>query len=206
MAVKSSFLNMVLALGTITLVCSALLAGVYVLTAEPIAKAAEAKTQAAIAAVLPDFESLETKTAEDGSTYTLGYDAEGNVVGVVVNASSVGFGGPIRMMVGFRPDGTIYNTSVLEHSETPGLGAKCTGEFAEQFKGFDPAVKTLKVSKDGGDVDAITASTITSRAYCVALENAVAAFRAIACEPAPCEVEVVEEVIVTENEEEQSNE
>jgi len=82
--------------------------------------------------------------------------------------------------VGFRPDGSIYNTAVLSHSETPGLGAKCVEEgFAAQFRGFDPASKRLAVKKDGGDVDAITASTITSRAYCVALENAVATFRTL---------------------------
>ena len=67
------------------------------------------------------------------------------------------------------------------HAETPGLGAKCTSDaaFIDQFKGFDPAVSRLAVRKDGGDVDAITASTITSRAYALAIANAVAAFQNI---------------------------
>ena len=78
-------------------------------------------------------------------------------------------------MVGVLPDGTVYNTSVLECSETPGLGAKCqdaASAFRKQFEGF-PADKSLTEKKDGGDVDAITASTITSRAFTLAVSNAV---------------------------------
>ena len=76
----------------------------------------------------------------------------------------------------------MYNTSVLSHSETPGLGAKCTSDqkFMNQWKGFNPQVKKLSVRKDGGDVDAITASTITSRAYTQAVENALNKFKEIA--------------------------
>ena len=72
----------------------------------------------------------------------------------------------------------MYNTSVLSHSETPGLGAKCTTDtkFMDQWRGFDPSVKQLSVKKDGGDVDAITASTITSRAYTQAVANALLLF------------------------------
>ena len=95
-----------------------------------------------------------------------------------MKSSTVGFGGPLTLMVGVLPDGSVYNTSVLSHSETPGLGAKCTTDehFISQFRGFDPAAKTLAVKKDGGDLDAITASTITSRAYALAVSNAVAVF------------------------------
>ena len=83
-------------------------------------------------------------------------------------------------MVGVLPDGTIYNTKVLSHSETPGLGAKCTEPaFADQFKGFDPSVKKLSVKKDGGDIDAITAATITSRAYTETVALAVAVSEAV---------------------------
>ena len=81
-------------------------------------------------------------------------------------------------MSGVNASYSISNTSVLSHSETPGLGAKCTTDpkFVSQWAGFDPSVKKLTVKKDGGDVDAITASTITSRAYALAVENALAAF------------------------------
>jgi len=176
MATKSTFGNMVLCLGVITLVCGSLLAGAYVLTEEPIAACAATKKQAAIASVLPQFSSM--KETAGGDFVAFGKDSL--AVGYVVNTSSIGFGGPIDLMVGFRPDGSIYGVSVLGHSETPGLGAKCTENFfISQFKGFNPAVKRLSVKKDGGDVDAITASTITSRAFCAALDSAVEKFKTI---------------------------
>lgn len=181
MAVKSSFVNMVLCLSTVTLVCSALLAYVYTVTEEPVRQAAEARTQKAIAEVTPAFNSLEDAVTEDGTSYIIAKDNAGEAVAYVLNAASVGFGGKLSLMVGFLPDGTIYRTAVLSHSETPGLGAKCTDPaFAGQFEHFDTSSKVLSVRKDGGDVDAITASTITSRAYCKALQNAADAYRAIA--------------------------
>lgn len=203
MAVKNSLLNMVLCLGIITLVCAALLAGVNVLTEEPIARAKAQKETKAIEKVAPAFAFLEKKTAGD-TEYYVAYAADSTVAGYVVNAVSSGFGGPIKMMVGFYADGRICNTSVLEHSETPGLGAKCTDpRFADQFKSFDPAVSQLKVRKDKGDVDAITASTITSRAYCAAIENAVAVYNAVA--PAAAEPQDVVD-LANETMEEQCNE
>ena len=191
MAVKSSFKNMTICLFAICLVCSALLAGVYALTAEPIAAAAAAKNEAAIKQVLPDAAVTieEERTVEmDGVAYTynLAYDEPGNTVGCAINVSSLGFGGPIAIKVGFDANGVIWNAKVLSQSETPGLGAKCVEPaFSDQFKGFDPAQKKLTVKKDGGDVDAITASTITSRAYSAALQTAVKVFQTIAGTPMP---------------------
>lgn len=167
---------MVLCLGVITLVCGALLSGVYVLTEDAIAASAAAKRQQAVTSVLPSFTTME-QTA-DGDVVAYGDDSA--PVGFVVSSSATGFGGVISLMVGFRPDGSIYGVSVLEHSETPGLGAKCTDEaFISQFEGFNPAVRKLSVSKDGGDVDAITASTITSRAFCAALDQAVKKYQTL---------------------------
>jgi len=184
MAVKSSFKNMVMCLLVICLVCSALLAGVYALTKSPIEAAAQAKTNNAIAQVVPDFdgEPAMATIQVDGKDYVYYTVSKGgNIAGYAIQASSSGFGGALNLMVGMTASGEIYNTSVLSHSETPGLGAKCTEPaFSDQFKGFNPFKKKLAVRKDGGDVDAITASTITSRAYCAALENAVAAYSAIA--------------------------
>ena len=79
------------------------------------------------------------------------------------------------------PDGTVYNTSVLTCNETPGLGAKCTSDagFMNQWKNLTPD-KVIKVKKDGGDIDAITASTITSRAYALAVSNAVEFVKSLA--------------------------
>lgn len=192
MAVKSSFKNMTLCLFLICLVCSSLLAGVYALTKSPIEEAAKAKNEAAIKEVLPEnatsIEQERTVTMGDKEySYNLAYDEQGNTVGCAINVSTLGFGGPILIKVGFDSEGVIYNTKVLSQSETPGLGAKCTevGGFAEQFKGFNPSEKKLSVKKDGGDVDAITASTITSRAYTAGLATAVEVFRTIAQTPMP---------------------
>lgn len=188
MAVQSSFRNMSVCLLVICLVCSTLLAGVYALTKEPIDVASAAKNQAAIMEVLPPCASVEEERSVDmdGQTYTynLAYDDKGDVAGCAVNVSAVGFGGPVIIKVGFDKDGVIWNTKVLSQSETPGLGAKCVEPlFADQFKGFDPAQKKLAVKKDGGDVDAITASTITSRAYVSGLAQAVRVLAAIAGTP-----------------------
>ena len=194
MAVKSSFKNMTICLFAICLVCSALLAGVYALTAEPIAAAAAAKNEAAIKEVLPESAAAveEERTVElDGQSYTynLAYDAQGNTVGCAINVSTLGFGGPISIKVGFDADGLIWNKKVLSQAETPGLGAKCTeAGFADQFRQFNPAEKSLKVKKDGGDVDAITASTITSRAYAAGLLTAVKVFEAILTTPMPLDM------------------
>ena len=184
MAVKSSFMNMTLCLLAICLVCSGLLAGVYALTKEPIDAAAKAKNEAAILEVLPKNAATieEERTVEyEGATYTynLAYDEKGEVVGCAVNVAPVGFGGPVLIKVGFKVNAQtglniVWNTKVLSQAETPGLGAKCVEPaFASQFKELDPAAKKLYVKKDGGDIDAITASTITSRAYVYGVATAV---------------------------------
>ena len=191
MAVKSSFKNMTICLFAICVVCSSLLAGVYALTKEPIDAAARAKNEAAIKEVLPSSAvSIEQERTVDfeGATYTynLAYDQQGNTVGCAINVAPVGFGGPIMIKVGFDANGVICNTKVLSQAETPGLGAKCVEPaFAEQFKGWNPSQKKLAVKKDGGDVDAITASTITSRAYADGLALASKVFQAIGQTPMP---------------------
>ena len=208
MAVKSSFKNMTICLCAICVVCSSLLAGVYALTKEPIDAAAKAKNEAAIMEVLPEtvvkVEKEWTVEFEGASyTYNLAYDELGNTVGCAINVAPVGFGGPVSIKVGFDVNGVIWNTKVLSQSETPGLGAKCVEPaFADQFKGFDPSAKKLAVKKDGGDVDAITASTITSRAYSEGLALAVKVFNAIVSTPMPLEevAETVETVEAVEDE------
>ena len=180
MAAKSNLTNMVLVLGLTCLLCSAILGGAYVLTKEPIAAAAAEKTNQAIAQVLPHFTSVEYNA--EGKYYTA-MDEE-TLVGYAIETTTVGFGGPLSLIVGVTPDGVVYNTSVLSHAETPGLGAKCTtdAKFMDQWRGFDPSIKKLSVKKDGGDVDAITASTITSRAYTLAVENALNTFKELSNE------------------------
>jgi electron transport complex protein RnfG len=100
----------------------------------------------------------------------------GNLVGTAIETySKKGFSGMIKLMVGLAPDGTIINISVLSHNETPGLGDKIDkkkSDFSLQFNGKNPSTFKLSVKKDRGDVDAITASTISSRAYCDAVQRA----------------------------------
>ena len=186
MAAESNLKNMVMVLGLTCLACSAVLGGAYAITKEPIDAAAKAKTDRAIGAVLPAFDETSYESVDvDGKTYNY-YKAVkgGETVGYAVESSVVGFGGPLSLVVGVTPDGVVHNTSVLSHAETPGLGAKCNtdAKFMAQWEGFDPSAKILSVKKDGGDVDAITASTITSRAYTEAVKNALAAVSVISGE------------------------
>ena len=133
----------------------------------------------------------------------------GETVGYAVESTVVGFGGPLSLMVGVTPDGVVFNTSVLSHSETPGLGAKCNtdAKFMAQWEGFNPREKILSVKKDGGDVDAITASTITSRAYTLAVENALKVFALLGDPSSPSAPQDDNTVILSDSEEsvEQNN-
>lgn len=177
---ESSFKNMVLVLLSITLIASFSLAAVYNLTKEPIAKAQQAKKEAAIKQVVPDFEQLESVSVVPdggGDPVIINKAIKGDeVVGYAVETySDRGFGGRVQLMIGFIPDGTIFNTAVLKHSETPGLGDKmdaAKSAFPTQFKNQNPESFVLKVKKDGGNVDAITAATISSRAFCDGVQRA----------------------------------
>ena len=178
MAAESSLKNMAMCLTVVCLVCSAILGVVYAVTYDPIQAAEQKALVASISKVLPEGGDLsEAATAEfEGQPfeyYTL--TEGGSASAYAVKSTTVGFGGPLTIMVGVLPDGTVYNTSVLTCNETPGLGAKCTSDqgFMNQWKNLSPD-KVIKVKKDGGDIDAITASTITSRAYSLAVSNAVA--------------------------------
>ena len=142
-------LGLVLSLTIISGVCAAVLAYVDSITKEPIRETAEKNREAAKQAVLCGEE---------------GYTAEGTC--------KDGYGGDITLMVGFKKDKkTVISYKVLAASETPGLGMKLkTPEFADQFKGKDG--RALKVKKDGGEIEAITSATITSRAVCRAIADA----------------------------------
>ena len=176
---------MALCLTVVCLVCSAILGGIYVLTYEPIQQANENILKTGIGRVLPEGTRIsEEQTVEAGGqsySYYTACDEQGAAVAYAIKSNTIGFGGTLSLMVGVLTDGTVYNTSVLSHSETPGLGAKCDSDegFMAQWRGLAPD-KVIKVRKDGGDIDAITASTITSRAYALAVSNAVAVAKYIA--------------------------
>jgi len=182
---ESTFMSMVATLFTVTLVAAGLLGTVYALTKEPIRLAELKKKNEAIQVVVPGFDnepSQEVKSIYmDGDSIYL-YTARkgGEVLGTAVETfTNQGFNGRFKLMVGFAPDGTIIDIAVIQQSETPGLGSKMEkgkSDFSLQFMGKNPATFKLAVKKDRGDVDAITASTITSRAYCDAVARAYRAF------------------------------
>ena len=183
---ESSLKNMALALTGFSVLAGGILGWVNGVTAEPI-KQANAKTLSdAIAIVVPGFDNNPAESAEtvelDGISYKI-YKATkgGEYIGAAVESSSMGFGGDLKVLVGFDPEGKIIDYSVLAHAETPGLGSKSADWFKKGAKGditgMNPGDKELVVSKDGGQVDAITASTITSRAFLLAVNNAYKAFK-----------------------------
>ena len=182
---KSTLTNMVLSLLGITLVASLAVGVIYQVTAGPIADAKTAKLTNAIAQVLPPFDntpgdSVQTLNIDGGEVKIYSGTKNGQPVGYAIESfSNNGFSGEVRLIVGFNPDGTIYRTEVLSQHETPGLGDKIErskSDFAKQFDGKNPADFHLAVSKDGGDVDAITAATISSRAYTEAIARAYNVF------------------------------
>jgi len=181
---------MVLSLTLISLGASAGLGFVYEFTKEPIEVSVLNKKLNAIRLVVPEFtnnpndEMFMLPTGEGDSLEVYPAKNGEEVVGYAIRSyTNNGFSGYIGFMVGFTPDGTIYNINVLEHKETPGLGTKMVPdgtpekpEFKDQFKGKNPAGFQLKVKKDGGPVDAITAATISSRAFCEAVQRAYNTF------------------------------
>lgn len=177
---ESSFVNMVLTLFVVTAVAALALGGVYSVTKEPIAIAKLMKTEKAISEVLPEFDNIqEYKILPEGGSDSLTFfkaTKNGEEVGTAIKTyTDRGFGGRVWIMVGLNPEGVINNTAVLEHKETPGLGDKmdkAKSDWSNQFNGKNPTEFKLKVTKNGGDVDAITAATISSRAFCDAVQRA----------------------------------
>jgi len=182
---ESTFANMVIRLLVIVLVAGLALSLVYTQTYDTIQAAKKAKLEAAIGEVVPKFDELKEfkvmpATGKDSLTFYQAY-ASGELIGTAIETyTDKGFGGRFTIMVGFDPTGTIINTAVLEFKETPGLGdkmSKSKSDWSNQFNGKNPASFKLKVTKDGGDVEAITAATISSRAFCDATERAYEALK-----------------------------
>ena len=155
---QSSFKNMVLSLVIISMVAAGALAGVYLLTLESINAQKTAKQEAAQKAVLAGHED-----------------------GTAIETEVDGFGGKVRVMVGFDAEGNVLGYEILEHQETPGLGSHMEHWFKNADKPGQNIIGrkagNLTVSKDGGDVDAITAATISSRAFLKAINQAYAEFK-----------------------------
>lgn len=187
---ESTFLNMVLSLVLIAVVAAAGLAGIYSLTKEKIDDQQNQKRQAAIReVVLPNAEATveiqitsdTIREEENGKQWVIhNIHQDGQFIGAAVETSGTGFGGEQKLMVGFNPEGEIINYTVLEHQETPGLGDKISNWFKTEKGNQDIRGRKggeLLVKQDGGDVDAITAATISSRAFLKAIREAYSAFK-----------------------------
>ena len=188
---ESSLLNMVLVLTSVAVVMGAILALVNHLTEGPIAEQKEKALADGIKTVMVcedltvsdpiELRQIDAKGKESIYTIYQVKDAQGQDLGAAVESTTMGFGGDLRVLVGFDPEGKVLGYTLLEHDETPGLGAKADKWFQKGEKG-DIIGKSLEepltVSKDGGKVDAITASTITSRAFLLAVNNAYNAYKA----------------------------
>jgi Na+-translocating ferredoxin:NAD+ oxidoreductase subunit G len=184
--IQSTFFNLLITLGIITLVAGLSLGYVFEWTKEPIAKAQMDKQLHAIEAVVkgydnnPVIEKFKAVTP-DGMDSLEMFPAKrnGELIGMAVKTkSSKGYSGDIWIMVGFSLEGNIQNVVVIEHKETPGLGSKLSDlKFLNQYLEKNPGQTNLKVKKDGGTVDAITGATISSRAFSEAVQLAYETYK-----------------------------
>lgn len=183
--VSSSLINMGLAL-LITCTLSALSLGwVEELTADSIKKNSYLKELAAISSVVNEFnnnpyeEKMTITTPNKRHKLDLFPIRKDGVINsfAIKTYSNNGFGGRIEMIVGFYIDGAIKSFAITQHKETPGLGSKINDDkFKQQFNGYNPQKGIFKVRQDGGDIDAVTGATISSRAVIKAIQRAVDAF------------------------------
>lgn len=188
----STLPNMILSLGSITIIAGAILGSVYAITKEPIAKQEAEKQVQAIREVAPEFDN---NPSEDKWSITMPsgiecvvYPAYKNGIlqgAAVETASNNGFAGHISIMAGFLKDGTVKNYQVLQQGETPGLGTKMETWFRDttgsrSIIGKNPSQTPFYVTKDtekNGAIDGITAATISSRAFLEAMRDAFEAYK-----------------------------
>lgn len=181
---ESNFTNMVVTLLLVTGIAATVLGFVYDLTKGPIAAAKLKAQQEAVKMVLPEFdklgESFKVLNEEGGDSLEF-FPAFKNdeLVGTAIKTyTKNGFSGLISIMAGIDKSGNFSGFHILEHAETPGLGSKMDKWFnnaekpGQNILGKNPKSNDFTVSKDGGDIDAITASTITSRAFLEAMVRA----------------------------------
>jgi electron transport complex protein RnfG len=182
---ESTFINMVLSLLVVTLAAGFSLGFVNDLTIGPKAKAKLEKKVNALKLVLPHFDNnpvedmqmIKLEKAKDSMEVYPAYAKNEFIGAAIIGSSNKGFSGLIKIMIGFKSNGDIQNIVVLEQKETPGLGTKIKGEtFLQQFRGVNISSFKMSVKKDGGEIDALTGATITSRAFCEATQMAYDAF------------------------------
>ena len=188
---ESSLLNMVLVLTGVAVIMGGILAYMNHLTEGPIneqkVKALNDGIKVVMCNETAEMVKVDTIIKNDAKGKELTYiiyqiqNAQKQDLGAAVVSTTSGFGGDLKVLVGFDSEGKILGYTLLEHTETPGLGAKADKWFQKGQKGDiigkSPAVP-LTVKKDDGQIDAITASTITSRAFLLAINNAYNAYKA----------------------------
>lgn len=178
---KDTFINMLVSLFAITIISGFSLGYVNELTVGPIEKGKIERKVNALKLVLPTFDNnpvedvqlIKSPLAKDSVEVYPAFSNNQFVGAAIIGSTEKGFSGLIKIMVGFKPNGTIQNIVVLEQKETPGLGTKMKDDkYLAQYRDQDPSTYNLKVTKDGGDVDALTGATITSRAFGEAVQMA----------------------------------
>ena len=178
---KDTFINMLVSLFVITIISGFSLGYINELTVGPIEKGKIERKVNALKLVLPAFDNnpvedvqkIKSDYAKDSVEVFPAFENNEFVGAAVIGSTEKGFSGLIKLMIGFKPDGTVQNIVVLEQKETPGLGTKMKDEkFLAQFRDINPSAFNLKVTKDGGEVDALTGATITSRAFGEAVQMA----------------------------------
>lgn len=187
---ESSITNMVLVLVGVALITGGILAYVNHITEAPIKLQAEKTLADGIKAVMggvqlsvAENDTVKQTIKGKEAVFVIHKTVDSNKqdLGVAVESTIGGFGGDLKVLVGFDKDGNILGYTILQHAETPGLGAKADKWFQKDGKGSiigkNPNKDNLTVKKDGGDIDAITASTITSRAFLLAVTQAYNAYK-----------------------------
>jgi len=182
---ESTFLNMTMTLLVITIAAGVSLGFINDITKGPKAKAKLERKVNALKQVLPEFNNnpveqvklIKSDKAKDSIEIYSGMMDDKPIGTAVIGSSEKGYSGLVKIMIGFNPDGSIKNIVVLEQKETPGLGTKMKSDkFLRQFRGKKPSEFNLKPKKDGGDVDALTGATITTRAFGEATQMAYDVF------------------------------
>lgn len=190
---QSTLPNMVVVLTAVAVISGAVLASVNHATEAPIKAQGEKTLAEGIKNVMAtedlqvaweDTIRLDINGKEQAFVVHHVNDAQGNALGAAVESTTMGFGGDLKVLVGFSGDDKILGYTVLQHAETPGLGAKADVWFKNEAAPASnivgrvmDAAKPLTVSKDGGEINAITASTITSRAFLNAVNQAYSAYK-----------------------------
>ena len=182
---ESTFLNMTITLFVITIIAGVSLGFINDITKGPKAKAKLERKVNALKQVMAEFNNnpvqevklIKSDKAKDSIEIYSGMMDDKPIGTAVIGSSEKGYSGLVKLMIGFNPDESIKNIVVLEQKETPGLGTKMKSDkFLRQFRGKKPSEFNLKPTKDGGDVDALTGATISTRAFGEATQMAYDVF------------------------------